>query len=203
MAVEVILKDVRAWWCNVHEPDKDRTDPKTGQLIKGKFSFVGIFSPTSDAGKAAAAAFEQAAREEFGDNYKAVLAAIESSKKCIRNGNHKLDGDGNVVEGFKDMLYISAKNKVKPIVIGRGGKNDVLTPESGKPYRGCYCNVKVSINGWKSKDYGNQMLAKIIAVQFVRDGEAFGSVMSADGLDDLGAEDGLGEASGAAVNDLF
>lgn len=182
----VILKDVRLQWSAVHEPDADRTDEKTGQPIKGKYSVTALFTPGSDADKAARAAFQAAAAEEFGANHGTILEAMSPDKKCLRNGNRRLDKDGAVKEEFKDMLYLVARNKVKPVVVGPRGPSDILTADSGKPYRGCYANIKVDISGWKAPaaQGGNQVNARLLAVQFVRDGEGFGGATpTADGFD--------------------
>ena len=67
----------------------------------------------------------------------------------------------------------------------------VLTEEGGKPYGGCYVNVKVDIKAMKAKEkIPNQIYATLLTVQFVSDGEAFGAAPgTAEGFDDVeGAE---------------
>lgn len=182
----VILNGVRLQWSAVHEPDADRTDDKTGKVIKGKYSVTALFAPGSEADKAARAAFQAAAVEEFGANHATILEAMSPDKKCLRNGNRRLDKDGAVKEEFEGMLYLVARNKVKPVVVGPRGPSDILTADSGKPYRGCYANIKVDISGWKAPvdQGGNQVNARLLAVQFVRDGEGFGGATpTADGFD--------------------
>ena len=133
--------------------------------------------------------------------------------------------DGSVREAYKDKLYISTSNKMKPQVVGpkkHNGKFVTIT-EDGRgmvdgvdvtdqlgwevkvPYRGCYCNIKVQFVAGKSFKGGNgeiipnQVYAKIEAVQFAQDGEAFGSgPTSADGFD----EEEVAETTSGA-NDLF
>jgi hypothetical protein len=70
------------------------------------------------------------------------------------------------------------------------GQKVVLTERDGKPYSGCYVNVKLDF--WaqdNSADRGGKRInAQIKTVQFVADGDAFGggTPASADGFEDLG-----------------
>lgn len=189
----IILPKVRAWWLDLFKPAADSTDPKTGKPIKGKYTATVIFAPDSEAGKLASATFAKVAAEEFGPNWQAIVEAIAPSKKCIRNGNHKLDKDGNVVEAFAGKLFLSAKNDLRPVVIDSfftGGKPTPITEDNGRIFRGCWLNVKVEISAFTSKntEVGRMIGAKILAVQYVdEEAEAFGSAPpTADGFGDLG-----------------
>jgi hypothetical protein len=188
----LILKNTRLYWSDLFQPAKDYKDEKTGRVTPGQYTATVIFDPNSEAGKLAQATFAEVAKEEFGPNFATILQAIDPKKKAIRNGNHKLDKEGNIVEGFKDMLYLSAKNKQKPIVIDSfftAGQPTPITEDSGRIYRGCMVNVKVEISAFTSKisEVGRMVGAKILAVQFAGDGEAFGSPPpTADGFGDMG-----------------
>ena len=83
---------------------------------------------------------------------------------------------------------------------------DDLPYEVKVPYRGCYVNAKVEFVAGKQftgKDkqvIPNQVFARIIAIQFVKDGEAFGSgPTSAEGFGDEEVE----SAASGGANDLF
>jgi len=178
----IFMNDVRLAWSDLFVKAEDGKDDKTGKVIPGKYGCTCIFDPKSEAGKLAQATFVEVAKGEFGPNFMAIIDAIDAKKKCIRNGNHKLDDDGNVVEGYKDMLYIAAKNQAKPKVVDQFLKD--LT-DDGTVYRGCYINLKVEISAYTSKiaEVGRCISAKVLAVQFARNGEAFGAAPpSADGF---------------------
>lgn len=169
-----------------------------------KYGAQFIFDKDSEAAAAAKAALTQAAQETFGPNWQAIVGAMEKSKKCVRNGNDNLTKDGAVRDGYADKLYLVARNKAKPLVIGprkgADGNFPVLTEEGGKPYGGCYVNVKVDIKAMKAKDrIPNQIYATLLTVQFVSDGEAFGAAPgTAEGFDEVAGADPV-----AGGDDLF
>lgn len=198
MAV-VILKNVRLSYPDLWKPGKPMNEGDTP-----KYGAHFIFDKDSEAAAAAKAALTQAAQETFGANWQAIVGAMEKSKKCVRNGNDNLTKDGAIRDGYADKLYLVARNKAKPLVIGprRGpdGQFPVLTEEGGKPYGGCYVNVKVDIKAMKAKDrIPNQIYATLLTVQFVSDGEAFGAAPgTAEGFDDVEGAD-----AGSGGDDLF
>lgn len=185
MAV-VILKNVRLSYPDLWKPGKPMNEgdtPKYG----GQF----IFAENSEAATVAKAALTAAAQEVFGANWQAIVGAMEKSKKCLRRGNDNLTKDGAIRDGYADNLYVVARNKVQPLIIGprrdASGNFPTLTEAGGKPYGGCYVNVKVDIKAMKAKEkIPNQIYASLLTVQFVSDGEAFGAAPgTADGFDDV------------------
>jgi hypothetical protein len=197
----VILKNVRLSFPDLHKPGRPLNEgdkPKYG----GQF----IMAPDSDAANVAKNALTAAAQEVFGANWQAILAAMEKSKKCVRRGNDNLTKDGAVRDGYKDMVYVVARNTVKPLLIGprrdpSTGEFPVLSEADGKPYSGCFVNAKIDIRAMKAKDkIPNQVFAQLLTVQFVANGESFGAASgTAEGFDDVeGAEPAT-----AAAEDLF
>jgi hypothetical protein len=198
----VILKDVRLSYPDLWKPGKPMkpTDtPKYG----GQF----IFKPDSEAATVAKGALVQTAQEVFGANWQAMVGAMEKTKKCVRKGDENLTKDGAIRDGYGGMLYLVARNKAKPLVIGprKGpdGQFPVLTENDGKPYGGCYVNVKIDIKAMKSfEQVPNQVYATLLTVQFLRDGEAFGAAPgTSEGFDD--ADDDSIAPSGVSDADLF
>lgn len=194
MAV-VILKNCRLSYPDLFKPGKPMND---GDVPKYGAQF--IFDADSEAGKAAQEALISAAKETFGENWKAIIGAMEKSKKCVRKGDDNLTKDGAVRDGYAGKLYLVARNKAKPLIIGprkdpSTGQFPVLTEDGGKPYGGCYVNVKVDIKAMKAKEkIPNQVYASLLTVQFVSDGEAFGAAPgTAEGFDDV--EGGAGDDS--------
>jgi len=137
-------------------------------------------------------AIEKVAKEEFGDKAKAVLKKQDdnSMRRLVKIGNEKTDDEGDVADGYADMVFMKASNKVKPKVISRAKQE--LTEADGKPYAGCVVNVQVDL--WaQNNSYGKFINCKLLAVQFWEDGESFGGGASAD-LDAF--DEGEDEADG-------
>ena len=201
----VFLNNVRLQWMDLFTP---------GDGMDGgapKYKVVALIDPQSDAATKAKDGLMEAATALWGANAKNVVQNISGNSKAVRNGNSKLDDSGEVRPEFKDMLFISASNKQRPQVIAQKSHNGkfVTITEDGRgmvdgldvtsdigytitpPYRGCYVNLKVTFIAGKAftttdkKQIPNQVYAKLEAVQFKSDGEAFGSgPTSAEGFGD-------------------
>lgn len=193
---QIQLKSVRLSFPDIWRPGKPQNEgdtPKYG----GQF----IIEPGSENEKIAKEAMMAAATEAFGVNWAAIVKAMEKSKKCLRIGNDNLDKEGNIRDGYIDKIYIVARNKAKPAIVAAKAKNadgswNYLTEADGKPYGGCFVNAKINIKAMKAKDkIPNQIYATLEAIQFVRDGDAFGAGPgTAEGFDDVdGAEEGIQE----------
>lgn len=181
----VILKNVRISFPDLFKPGKPMNEGDAA-----KYGCQSIIDPGSEAETAAKAAMMASAQEVFGANWQAIVKAMEKTKKCLRNGNDNLDKEGNIRDGYADKMYLVARNKSKPALVG--GKNadgsfKHLIEADGKPYGGCYANVKVDIKAMKAKDkIPNQIYASLLAVQFLRDGDAFGAAPGTpEGFDDV------------------
>lgn len=221
----VILKNVRAQWLDIYTAQAGKTSD--GKPTEPKFKAVVLFEPTSEAATASKAGLLEAATALWRDNARGVLEGMNSNSKALRNGNGKIDDSGSVREEFKGMLYVSAANKSRPQVVGPRKHNGkwVTITEDGRgmvdgvdvtselnwpvtvPYRGCYVNLKVQFVAGKSfkGDNGdiipNQVYAKLEAVQFVKDGTAFGAgPTSAEGF---GEEEVATSAAGGSDDGLF
>lgn len=204
----VILKNVRLQWADIFKPSSGEIQ---GKQTEPKYKVVALFEHTSEAMTIGKKALLDAATALWGANAANVVANISSNSKALRNGNSKLQDDGSVRDEFKDMMFISCSNKQAPqivapkkfngkfVTITEGGRGMVdgldVTDQLGyvlkAPYRGCYVNLKVTFVAGKAfkaqsgEQIPNQVYAKLEAVQFVRDGEPFGSgPTSAEGFDD-------------------
>ena len=217
----VILKGLRAAWLDIFKPGEGMNGGAP------KFKFVGLMEPNSEAATLAKNAMLEAARGLWGANAENMLRSMAANSKALRNGDDKMADDGTVRPEYAGMFFVSASNKAnqKPQVVGPkmyNGKFVTLT-EDGRgfvdgidvtndvgyelkaPYRGCYVNAKVtfvagkSFKGSDGQIIPNQVFARIEAIQFARDGEAFGAgPTSAEGF---GEEEVESAASGG--NDLF
>ena len=218
----VILKGLRAAWLDIFKPGEGMNGGAP------KFKFTGLMEPDSEALKIGKAAMLEAATKLWGPaNAANMIRSMAANSRAIRDGNDKMSDDGTVRPEYENMFFISASNKAdkKPQVVTQKKHNGkfVQITESGRgmvdgmdvtdhlgyevkvPYRGCYVNAKVefvagkSFKGSDGQIIPNQVFARIIAIQFVRDGEAFGSgPTSAEGFDEEEVE-----TSGDGASDLF
>lgn len=203
--MQVILKKVRLSYPDLWVPGKPMNE---GDAAKYGGQFI------MEAGSPNIALLKQTmescAKEVFGANWQAIVGAMAKDKKCLRDGNSNLTKDGAIRDGYAGCMYVVARNKAKPLIIGptrtapQGTSDEnhqdgfpILRQEGGKPYGGCYVNVKIDVRAMKAFDkVPNQIYATLLTVQFVGDGPAFGAASgTAEGFDEVeGAEGG---------NDLF
>ena len=86
---------------------------------------------------------------------------------CLHDGEEKEDVDGY----GEDVMFLTSSNKKRPQVINRD--RSALVEEDGIIFAGCYVNA--SVNLWvQDNDFGKRINASLSAVQYVKDGEAFG-----------------------------
>jgi len=179
--MKVMLKNVRLSYPSLFKPSGY-------QGSEPKYSATFLMEDGSEQHKALKAAILSVAEEQFADKAKAVLKKQDdnSMRRLLKHGNDNVDDEGEVRDGYADMVTIKASNKTAVRVIGRG-KQD-LTEADGIPYAGCYVNAQIDL--WAQDNaYGKFINAKLLAVQFWADGDAFGAVTTAN-LDDFeSAED--------------
>lgn len=207
-----ILKNARLSYPDLWTAGKPMNDGDTP-----KFGGQFIFGPDSEAATVAKKALVASAQEVFGANWQAILNAMEKTKKCVRKGDDNLTKDGAIRDGYGGNLYLVARNKVKPLIIGPtrvkpAGTNGmfdgievlgavfdkvqvsdgwpVLEERMGKPYGGCYVNVKVDIKAMKAfEKVPNQVYATLLTVQYAGKGEAFGAAPgTSEGFDEVAGE---------------
>lgn len=184
--MEVFLNDVRLSFADLRKrglPPKDKpTEP-------GKFGCHGIFEKESQAHQRLREAIVAVAKEAWKDNWQNVIGAMEKDKKCLREGDKNLDKNGKQRDEYKGKMYVKASNPnpvplVAAIAKNPDGSWNILPESSGKPYGGCYVNLKLDV--YASTKHGNAVHASLLAVQFVRDGDAFGGApATADGFENV------------------
>lgn len=205
----VILKRVRLDYFDVFQKGAPQDEKDKANPDKWAYKAKVIFPPDSEAAAAAKGALLAAARALWGDNAVQMVQSIPANSKAVRNGDHYLKSDGSSRPEYVGQLFVACANKKqKPQVVAQKKHNGkfVTITEDGRglvdgidvthelgypitvPYRGCYVNLKVQFTAGKadpSKQMPNQVFAKLEAIQFVSDGEAFGAgPTSAEGFDD-------------------
>lgn len=143
-------------------------------------------------------ACHEVAKEKWGAKGEQILKTIR--EKGDTGFKHKplTNAEGDVYEGFEGRYSVNAsrrEDKGAPLVVDRVPKNadgspNKLTEQSGRPYAGCYVNTSIEV--WaQDNQNGKRVNVELKGVQFVKDGDAFGSgaPASADDFEDLGTED--------------
>jgi hypothetical protein len=204
---KVILLDVRASFLNIFEPKKNTRDDGTvveswganflisKDSIKDKTAmakYMGKKMPVMDAlVKASAAAKEK----KWGDESK--WPKLKPEKVFVR------DGDLEDWDGYADCRYVSANAQLqdRPAVVtnrkdGNGNWIDAEPGGRAAPYAGCQVNATIVV--WaQDNDNGKRVNSQVKAVQFYKDGEAFGAAPSNpnDDFDDdmVGEEGDIGQ----------
>ena len=141
----------------------------------GKYEATFLIPKNSDDAKAVQAAIKEVGAEVLGD-------AWSKAKLCI------LDGDSKEYDGYEGMWAVKATTKKRPIVLDKD--KSALSAEDDKPYAGCYVNASISIYAFQN-NYGKFVQAQLNAVQFSKDGDAFGGgdTFSVDEFDDISGGD--------------
>lgn len=190
--MEVKLKEVRIAFPKLFEAKA------VGDGNSKYYSAAFPIDPTSENHTKLEEAIAVAAKGEWGEKWKTVLETIREKGDIGYKHKPLKNGEGDVYDGFQGMNSLNAsrredKGRVK--VYDRNPRNpdgseNLLTATSGRPYAGCYVNVLVEVWAQNNKN-GKRINAELKAVQFVRDGDAFGSgaPASADDFDDLGVEE--------------
>lgn len=94
------------------------------------------------------------------------VKAIPPEKICLK------DGDMTGRPENEDAYVIKASTKRRPTVMDRD--KSPLLAEDGKPYGGCFVNAMIDL--WpQNNSFGKRINAGLLAVQFAKDGEAFGT----------------------------
>lgn len=147
------------------------------------FSASFLIEPDDDQVKVLRAAFEALGKDKWGAKWPAIKKEIEAKDRyALHDGDTK-----SSYEGFEGMLFVSARNKSRPLVIDRD--KSPLTAQDGRPYAGCYVNASIEL--WaQDNNYGKRINASLRGVQFVKDGDAFagGGAASEDEFDEVDAD---------------
>lgn len=138
---------------------------------EAKYSATFGFAPTHPAHAAVKAALKAAAEGKWKDKAGEVFIALKAGDKlCLHDGDSKAGK-----EGYKGQMFVSASNKLKPLVVDNKpapGTTTVRVIEAneGRIYSGCYVNATIEL--WaQDNQFGKRINASLMGIQFVRDGE--------------------------------
>ena len=151
----IMLKNVRLSFPSLFQTEK------FGQEDTGKYAATFILDKNDHAKTI------ERLKEKVQEGFKELkVKSLPAERICLK------DGDESGREEYEGAYIIKATTKKRPTVIDRD--RTPLADEDGKPYSGCYVNA--IINFWhQDNQYGKRVNANLLGVQFVKDGEAFGS----------------------------
>lgn len=143
-----------------------------------KYNAVFLIEKDSDTAAQIEAEIQRVAEETFGKGAEAILKKQNSGdRQLLKDGDTKLNKDGEPADGYPGHYYLKAANKAKPKVVNRDRTE--LSEVDGKPYGGCYVNVQLDF--WpQDNKFGKFVNVKLLAVQFWEDGPSFGGGSTAD-----------------------
>ena len=116
------------------------------------------------------AGFKAVAQEKWGAKAGEIFAMLKAGDKlCLHDGAAK-----GAREGYENHQYLSASNKLKPLVcdnVAAPGSTTprILTATDGRVYSGCFVNATIEL--WAQDNrFGRRINASLMGVQFARDG---------------------------------
>jgi len=173
--MELMLKNVRIGFPNLFTAD----EYEGSRSFNAKFFVV----PDSEADKQIRAAIISEAKNMWPEKWQFFLDEFKMDKKAYCY----IDGKRVEYTGAEGNWILTSRRKEsdgRPMVIDQ--RKNPLAESDGKPYAGCYVNVKLSIYAQDGKNKG--IRCSLQTVQFAKDGDSFGGakIGTADGFDDLG-----------------
>jgi len=167
--MEIILKKVRVGFVQVFEPETFKES--TAYSIKA-FIEPGSTNDTLIRDAIKSAGIAKWPKEGKWD---AMYEEFRMDKKAFPYIDSKRV-DFNHPEGSWVLTARRREDDGRPMVIDQ--RLNPLAKGDGKPYSGCYCNLKVDV--WAQDGDNKGIRCTLITVQFHSDGESFGGAKPAD-----------------------
>jgi hypothetical protein len=182
MSKKIVLRNVRLSYEHIFKPSAfDDTQD-------AKYSATLIIPKDHPDLTAAKKAYFEAGQETFPSDFVKGGAWPKGYTCSLKDADKDRDGNGEILaeknEAYKGCYIIEANSTRRPVVIDRN--KSAITEEDGIIYSGCYVNVSLAAAGYTFGKVKKGVKAYLNGVQFVKDGERFGS----DTLSDFDALDG-------------
>lgn len=189
---QVTLKGARASFFKAFE--------KTASVASGREGYRSnwLFDPNTAEGRACIAACKKAVEEvkvaQWKDKAKSIK--FKPDRLCFREGDTFCNEEtGEIYEGYEGMMALVTNNQNKPTIVNRD--RTPLSKDDGVIYSGCYCVVVARFYAVTGQEKGgNGIFCTLEGVQFLRNGEAFGSAAlnAEEAFEDLGDLEDDGDA---------
>jgi hypothetical protein len=188
MGIKVIIRKARLSFNDLW------TARVQGDEGEPKFAANVIIPPNHPAVAQLDAAIAEAAKEKWKEKTVAMMPMLIAQERlCLHKTTRRKAATGEPYVGYENMYWLSATSKTRPKVRNRDGVSEV-GPQDGVIYSGCYVNLIIDVFANFHPKGGNRVLAGLLGVMFVEDGEPFGGGVASDS-DFAGlAESGYGES---------
>lgn len=165
--MKVVMKDVRLSFPKLFEATQFKG---TGAL---RFESAFLVDPESEAHKLLEAAIEAVGKEKWGAKSASVIKRVRSSKQTCCYVPGEMTGR----EENEGLFVLTGNRKAKdgPVGLFDADKTPIKT-DNGRIYGGCFVNASVDI--WAQDGEYTGIRCTLIAVQFARDGDAFGGTVA-------------------------
>jgi hypothetical protein len=181
MSKKIMLRNVRLSYEHIFTPSKfDDTQ-------EAKYSATFIIPKDHADLPAVKRAFYEAGQEQFAADFngkgwpKGYTCSLKDAD-VDTDGNGELLADKNAA--YKGCYILEANSTRRPVAVNRN--KAAVTEEDGIIYSGCYVNASLAAAGYTFGKVKKGVKAYLNGVQFVKDGDRFGS----DALSDFDALDG-------------
>jgi hypothetical protein len=187
MSEVIMLNNVRLSFPELIEPSKFGDNPNVDAKYRADF----IIEPPNDSLKRFMDEVNKIATEKWKEHVTGVMGIINNDRKlrCYGKGEERVDKKTfTPYLGYGNNTYITAINARAPLMVTKDGT--VSDPNNTMAYQalaralygGCYVNA--AVRPWLQENTnGRAVRCELIAVQFLKDGEAFGEgAPNVDGL---------------------
>ncbi len=191
MSKKIILRNVRLSYEHIFTPTKfdDNQD-------QAKYSATFIIPKDHEDLPALKRALFEAGQEEFPADFKpgnwpkGYTCGLKDADKDT-DSNDEILAEKN--PDYKGCYIIEANSVQRPVAVNR--KKAAVTEADGIIYSGCYVNASLGIAGYTYGKVKKGVKAYLNGVQFVADGERFGSDALSD-FDELDGDDNADDILG-------
>lgn len=127
------------------------------------------------------------ATDKWKGNGPKIVAALEESKKCYRDGDKKFDKGGNPIEEYVGHMYVVAKN-AKPPKLFNQSRVEISLDDKKTIYTLFYsgAHLDLVLNVFTSEREGKGVFAELLGAQFRKDGDVFAGGGGRATSDDFG-----------------
>ena len=181
MSKKIMLRNVRLSYEHIFKPTafEEGSDPK--------YSATFIIPKDHADLPAVKRAFLEAGQETFASDF--VGNGWPKGFKCsLKDADVATDSMGGILaeknSAYEGCYILEANSTKRPVVINRN--KSAVAEEDGIIYSGCYVNASLAAAGYTYGKMTKGVKAYLNGVQFVKDGERFGS----DAMSDFDALDG-------------
>ena len=214
--MRIRVPNVRFTWAFLGLPKHKEYDNNDGsKTVRSELTC--IIEPDSDAHKIVEDAIQAVAEEKWGQKASGVRVKLRADKRdLLMDGNANLNQEGEVWDGFQDMLYFRPFRKAEKGRVRVLNANAVeITPDNlssfpldgdGHPPRwGDFGTVQVNIWAQDHEKGGKRINAELEIVMVTRDGDPLGT-SQASGTEDtdlaaFAASQGV-EVRGPSLDDV-